>query len=87
MYALCFLAVPLYYLYKIPFFGMIASHLVPVSDHPKWRWGVLDTFDWYSPRYQSKQSYHEVVQWFKQAGLTEIEILPIPVSCRGGKPS
>ena len=87
LYALCFLAVPLYFLYKIPFFGVVLSHLVPVSEHPKWRWRVLDTFDWYSPRYQSKHSYYEVVQWFRQAGLDEIEILPYPVSCRGRKPA
>jgi SAM-dependent methyltransferase len=86
LYALCWLAVPLYPLYKIPFFGFIAEHLLPVSNHPNWRWRVLDTFDWYSPRYQSKHSYYKVVQWFKEAGLTEIEILPYPVSCRGRKP-
>jgi SAM-dependent methyltransferase len=85
LYALCYLAVPLHYLCRIPFFGLILNHLVPINDHPNWRWRVLDTFDWYSPRYQSKHSYPEVVQWFKQAGLVDIEILPYPVSCRGRK--
>jgi SAM-dependent methyltransferase len=87
LYALCYLAVPLYYLYKIPVFGVLARHLVPISDHPKWRWRILDTFDWYSPRYQSKHSYYEVVQWFRQAGLAEVEILEYPISCRGRKPA
>lgn len=86
LYALCHLAVPLYYFLKIPFFGMVLNHLLPTSDHPNWRWRVLNTFDWYSPLYQSKHSYPEVVEWFKQAGLVEIEILPYPVSCRGRKP-
>lgn len=86
LYALCHLAVPLYYLFKIPFIGLILSHVLPISDNPNWRWRVLDTFDWYSPQYQSKHSYPEVVRWFKEAGLEKIEILPYPVSCRGWKP-
>jgi SAM-dependent methyltransferase/uncharacterized protein YbaR (Trm112 family) len=86
LYGLCYVAVPFYYLFKLPFFGIILNHLLPMSLHPKWRWRVLDTFDWYSPRYQSKHSYPEVVEWFKQAGLVSIEILPFPVSCRGLRP-
>ena len=42
----------------------------------------MDTFDWYSPKYQSKHSYPEVFKWFKESGLTDIEILDTPVSVK-----
>jgi SAM-dependent methyltransferase len=48
---------------------------------------VLNTFDWYSPKYQSKHSYPEVCRWFREADLTEIEPLDYEVSVRGRKPS
>jgi len=51
---------------------------------PEWR--VLDTFDWYSPRYQWKHTYPEVRIWFETAGLEEITILPRPVAFRGRMP-
>jgi ubiquinone/menaquinone biosynthesis C-methylase UbiE/uncharacterized protein YbaR (Trm112 family) len=46
---------------------------------------VLDTFDWYSPRYQSKHSYPEVCRWFRDAGLIEVEPLDPEVAVRGAK--
>jgi SAM-dependent methyltransferase len=47
---------------------------------------VLDTFDWYSPKYQSKHSYPEVCRWFREAGLTDIEPLDTEVAVRGIRP-
>jgi hypothetical protein len=44
---------------------------------------VLDTFDWYSPRYQWKQTYPELQSWFEEAGLDEVQMLPRPVATRG----
>jgi hypothetical protein len=58
--------------------------VLPVADHGRGLDAdVLDTFDWYSPRYQSKHDYDEVVSWFVEAGLQRIERLPYPVSVRG----
>jgi hypothetical protein len=51
---------------------------------PKWRW--LDTFDWYSPRYQWKHTDAEVEGWFKEVGLIDIKRGHIPVSVRGRRP-
>lgn len=72
---------------RIPLVGRKIFNLVPVSVHPKREWRILDTFDWYSPKYQSKHTYEEVEGWFREAGLESIRRLSFPVSVRGKKPS
>lgn len=86
LHALCHVAVPLYYLYKVPILGRILQQVFPINMHPKAAWRVLDTFDWYSPHYQSKHTYPEVYGWFVSEGLTEILLLDVPVAVRGKKP-
>src|SRR5262249_16932692 len=49
MLALSALAIPGYYIYRLPLVGKICQQLAPISMHPDWRWGWLDTFDWYTP--------------------------------------
>ena len=86
LYALCHVAIPLYYLYRIPlFYPLRLITKIAMDPDPEWR--VLDTFDWYSPNYQWKHSYAEVREWFEEAGLEEITILPRPVAMRGRKPA
>jgi SAM-dependent methyltransferase len=85
LHQLCKLAVPLYYLYRIPLIGRPLLTIFPISMHPKAHWRVLDTFDWYAPRYQSHHTYPEVFRWFKEAGLKDIEVLDFPVALRGNK--
>ncbi len=46
---------------------------------------LLDTFDWYSPRYQSKSTWQDVIRWFREAEFSEIRTLPFPISVRGRK--
>ncbi len=60
MWALSAAAVPLYYLYRIPVVGTIANLAVPISMERHWRWRWLDTFDWYTPKYQFKYLYPEI---------------------------
>jgi len=81
------LAIPLYYVHRFPMVGRISSVLLPTSleANPTWRW--LDTFDWYTPRYQWKHSDDEVVGWFKEAGLSNIRVGEFPVSVSGQKPA
>ncbi len=86
LYALCHLAVPLYHLHRVPRVGTITQTLLPTSMHPKASWRVLDTFDWYSPRYQSMHDPVEVRGWFEAAGLIDIRVLPAPVAVRGRRP-
>ncbi len=84
--ALCLLAGPWHYTRRIPGVGRWLWGLVPCSTHPKWRWRWLDTFDWYSPRYQHRHTVAEVKAWFLDAGFTDVEALGFPVSVRGRAP-
>lgn len=95
LYAICHIVVINYYVGKIiPFYSLLFHmllpgfiyHIVPGSNKNKdLRVRVLDTFDWYSPVYQSKHTYPEVFKWFKDSSLKEIEILDVPVSIKGVK--
>jgi SAM-dependent methyltransferase len=80
------IAIPLYYIHRIPKLGMATAMVLPTSvdPDPEWRW--LDTFDWYSPRYQWKHTYREVEGWFRQAGLVELRRGKFPVSVSGVRP-
>ncbi|MEJ2006835.1 MAG: methyltransferase domain-containing protein [Acidobacteriota bacterium] len=85
LYGLCHAAIPLYYVYRLPvFYPLRLVTKVAVTPDPEWR--VLDTFDWYSPKYQWKHTYAEVEAWFRNAGLEQITVLPRPVAVRGQKP-
>jgi SAM-dependent methyltransferase len=85
LHALSFAAVPLYYLWTVPVFGWLFRAIAFISLERDWRWRVLDTFDWYSPRYQSWHTHHEVFGWFKENGFTEVEVLAPSVSQIGVK--
>ena len=84
LYSLCRTVVePVYTLTKIPLIGFPFRAFI--STHPSKEWRALDTFDWYSPKYQSKHSHDEVVAWFTEAGLTEIKKLDFPTAVTGRK--
>jgi len=80
------IARPLYYLHRLPVLGDITRAVLPTSMHPDPEWRVLDTFDWYSPKYQWKHTFTEVKRWFRDAGLVDIETQRVPVSVKGTKP-
>jgi hypothetical protein len=48
---------------------------------------VLDTFDWYSPRYQWKHSYREVEQWFRDLGYEDVRRHDFPVAVSARRPA
>jgi SAM-dependent methyltransferase len=85
LYYFCFISVPLYYIYKIPVLGSIGKMFFVISMQPDWRWRVLDTFDWYSPKYQSKHTHSEVFRWFEEEGLTNIKIFNGEITMLGSK--
>ena len=85
LYALCHVAIPLYYAYRVPVFYPFRL-LTKIAMHADPEWRVLDTFDWYSPRYQWKHTYPQVQAWFEKAGFENITYLPRPVAVRGNKP-
>jgi SAM-dependent methyltransferase len=84
---LCRLAVPLYHVHRIPYVGAVTSMLVPTSMDVTPEWRVLDTFDWYSPRYHSMHALEEVQGWFAEAGLTDLVAGPFLVSVSGRRPA
>lgn len=94
LHALCYVAVPLHYVHRglraVPLIGRPVSGLLhlllPVSQHPDPNYRILDTFDWYSPKYQSKHTYEEVFRWFESCGLNSLRVLYEPVAVRGRKP-
>ena len=91
MYYLSAIAVPLYYIHKIPFWGKAAQFLLPTANWPSWKWRWLDTFDWYTPKYQWKHTWPEVYKWFRDEGFTEIELFqedrdsPLAQICMRGR--
>lgn len=89
-------AVPFFYhldqgLRTIPLVGRPVAgavhHVFPVNRHPDPQTRILDTFDWYSPQYQSKHTYEEVFRWFESCGLEDLHVGEIPISVRGRKAS
>jgi SAM-dependent methyltransferase len=85
LYGISWLAVPYYYLNRIPILRMFTGRLWHIAEHKDWKWRVLDTFDWYSPRYQWHHTYAEVFGWFEENGLTNIRVLDPPVTVSGFK--
>lgn len=57
--------------------------ILPTSNHSDPDWQILDTFDWYSPKYQWKHTYPEVEEWFRRSGFVDVQRLEVPVSVRG----
>jgi uncharacterized protein YbaR (Trm112 family)/ubiquinone/menaquinone biosynthesis C-methylase UbiE len=78
-------AIPLVHLYRLPAIGRVLQTVAPISMHPRWRWRWLDTFDWYSPRYQWKHTFPEVLRWFRAAGLTVLHAADEAICLRGVK--
>jgi SAM-dependent methyltransferase len=83
---LCRGAAPLGALYRTRF-GRYLSPLLPVSHHPDPEWRVLDTFDWYAPKYQWKHDWPEVEGWFREAELEDVARHGVPVAVSGRRPA
>ncbi len=91
LHSLCKIAVPLYFVHqglkRIPLVGRKASSglawLLPMSFDKDATWRVLDTFDWYSPWYQSKHTYEEVFRWFESCDLQNLKVMEEPIAVQG----
>jgi SAM-dependent methyltransferase len=71
---------------RIPALSRLIDLAIPTSNHPEKEWRQLDTFDWYSPRYQWKHSFSEVKGWYRSLGFEDIERLNVRVAVRGRRP-
>jgi len=78
VYYLSALSIPCYYLRKLPLVGMGLRFFLPMSQHPNPRWRWLDTFDWYSPKYQHKHTWPEIYRWYEENNFTELKLLVEP---------
>jgi SAM-dependent methyltransferase len=78
-------AIPLYFLHRLPGLGRVSQTLLPTNVHPDWRWRWLDTFDWYTPSFQWKHRYPEVIRWFREAGFSDLYVADEPICVRGLK--
>ena len=83
LHLLCYAAVAHYHFKRLPVLGRFLGLVLVTSEHPDWRWRVLDTLDWYSPKYQFRHTNGEVLEWFKEAGLENVRALSFPVSVTG----
>lgn len=94
LHKMCYAVIPLYGIHqvfrKIPLVGKPASAalawLIPMAFNKDPKWRVLDTFDWYSPWYQSKHTYEEVFPWFESCGLEDLRVVEQPISVQGRRP-
>jgi SAM-dependent methyltransferase/uncharacterized protein YbaR (Trm112 family) len=85
MLGLSAVAVPGYYVYKVPVVGKLLRLVLPISEIPDWRWRWLDTFDWFTPKYQFKYLYPEVFRLFRANHFRDVEIFDGPIRMRGVK--
>lgn len=95
LHAFLRIVVPILYwldcgLRAIPLLGKplagIVRYLFPVSLVRNSEVRILDTLDWYSPKYQSKHTYEEVFRWFESCGLKNLSISDVSIGVSGRKP-
>jgi hypothetical protein len=48
---------------------------------------MLDTFDWYSPKYQPKHTYEQVFKWYAAMGMEDMSVGEISIAVCGRKPA
>ena len=68
-----------------PIAGMV-HHVFPVNRQGDAEARMLDTFDWYSPKYQSKHTYEQVFRWYEAMGMEDMRIGDYAIAVRGRKP-
>jgi SAM-dependent methyltransferase len=68
---------------RIPFLGRYLKRLIPVanyadiynlSDRQLLEWATLDTYDWFSPRYDKPQTTKTLRTWFQEAKLDDVTV-------------
>lgn len=65
-----------YVRYFLRFLPICATHRPEMSVAEQYVWTLLDTFDWYNPRFEHAQDHRAVGALLKRAGLTDIVTAP-----------
>lgn len=60
----------------IPVVNRTLNKVINFSAHPVRENRVCDTFDWYAPQYQHHHTVAELEGWFRDAGFTDLQVLP-----------
>jgi SAM-dependent methyltransferase/DNA-directed RNA polymerase subunit RPC12/RpoP len=63
-------------------FGKIGSRILPIVEYSNLglpydlnkQWAILDTFDMYSPRYDTPQNIESVEKWFRDTGFSDVTV-------------
>ena len=63
----------------------LVHHVFPVSLNRNPEIRVLDTLDWYAPRFQSKHTYEQVFGWFESCGLEDLTVADVSIGVKGRK--
>jgi 2-polyprenyl-3-methyl-5-hydroxy-6-metoxy-1,4-benzoquinol methylase len=88
-------AVPFFYhlnqgLRRVPLVGRPVAgaiqYVFPVNRQKDPELRLLDTFDWYSPKYQSKHTYEQVFRWFEDMNMEDMHVGQYSIAVRGRKP-
>jgi SAM-dependent methyltransferase len=65
---------------RLPFLHVLTGVLPIAVVHDKrlslkqeYLWSLLDTFDWYGPRYEIRQNHRQVVRLLEELGLAEVK--------------
>jgi hypothetical protein len=90
------IAVPFFYnlnrgLKRLPLIGLPLAgaihHVFPVNRQKNPEARMLDTFDWYSPKPQSKHTYEQVFKWYEAMGMEDMWVGEISIAVRGRNPA
>jgi SAM-dependent methyltransferase len=82
---------------RVPLIGRVLRRLVPVANYEGIfpltptqlrEWAVLDTFDWFGPRFDQPQTAETLQRWLIGAGLEHVQVARIHhLTGRGSKPA
>jgi len=64
----------------------IVHHVFPVTLIGCQEERLLDTLDWYAPKYQSKHTYEQVFRWYESCGLERLTVADMSIGVKGYKP-
>lgn len=59
-----------------------AVHDIVLTPEQRYTWTLLDTFDWYSPRYEKRQKHRNVIRMLAEAGMADVTGRPGAVTAR-----
>lgn len=82
---------------SVPIFGRYLRRLIPVANYTdiyplnyehQLQWSLLDTFDWFAPKFDNPQTEATIRSWFVLANLEEVDVIHAGhLAARSSKPS